>query len=200
MRLPKPGFGRTNAAATGSAAGNTNRSRLRNLISLIVIVLLILGGWTIYHNHKNKSPTDENGNSTLVRFLKDSKTLNDQRSLASAYLAQGNYTAAEDAAKKVAQQSNDVNDYMSLLNICTVRNVPDKKACVDMALQHIKNQVDKLPFNAVYAVASELDEAGFGKDALVYYQQAYKIYPAQQPDPYTKTKDQIKQKMDQLNG
>jgi len=200
MRLPKPGFGQSNTTDTGLAVGNSNRSIIRNSIILIAVVLLVLAGWAAYHHYKNKHQVDENGNATLVRFLKDSKKLDDQRSLSSAYLAQGNYTAAEDTAKKVAQQSNDVNDYLMLLNICAVRDVPDKKACVNLALQHIKAQIGKLPFNQVYAVASELDEAGFGKDAVDYYKQAYKIYPAQQPDPYTKTKDQINQRIDQLNG
>jgi len=199
MRLQKPGFGRTKTANDGTVVGSTSSGILRKLVSYVVLVVLIWGAWTVYHHYKNKNQVDENGNATLVRFLKDSKKLDDQRTLSSAYMAQGNYGAAEDTIKKVAEQTNNVNDYMTLLNICAVRNVPDKKACVDLALVHIKPQIDKLAFNAVYAVASELDEAGFGKDALVYYQQSIKIYP-QQTDAYTKTKDQIQQRINQLNG
>jgi tetratricopeptide (TPR) repeat protein len=201
MRLPKPGFRRAGTIDQNqnSVPVNKNRRIFRQLIILLVLVLLAWGGWTLYQHHKKRSPVDESGSATLVRFLGNSKKLDDQRALSSAYLAQGNYAKAEDTMKKVVQQTNDVNDYMTLLNICAVRNVPDKKACVDLALKYIRPQIDKLPFNAVYAVGSELDEAGFGKDALPYYQQAYKIYDPAQADQYMKTKDQIKQRIDELS-
>jgi len=201
MRLPRPGFRRADNTVQGqdSVPATNNRRMFRRLFTLLVIVLLVWGVWVLYQHHKNRSPVVENGNDTLVRFLGNSKDLDSRRALSSAYLAQGNYTAAEDTIKKVAQQTGDVNDYMTLLNICAVRNVPDKKACIDLALKYIKPQLGSLPFNAVYAVASELDEANFGKEALPYYQQAYKIYDPTQADPYMKTKDQIKQRIDELS-
>jgi tetratricopeptide (TPR) repeat protein len=131
--------------------------------------------------------------------LNKSNTVDSKRSLASAYLAAGNYQAAEQTMKDIAAQTKDRNDYLGLLNICSVRNVPDKQACIDDAVANIKPQIDKLSFFQVYSAASELDNAGFKKDAVVFYQRAYDIYDPARVDQYTKTRDQIKQKIDELS-
>jgi hypothetical protein len=160
-------------------------------LTTAVIAALIVGGLYLHFHKKPHKSTDVNANTSIIDQLNKSNTVDSKRSLASAYLAAGNYQAAEQTMKDIAAQTKDRNDYLGLLNICSVRNVPDKQACIDDAVANIKPQID--------SAASELDNAGFKKDAVVFYQRAYDIYDPARVDQYTKTRDQIKQKIDELS-
>jgi len=166
----------------------------------LILLLVVVVGLKVFHKVHKTQPSVVNANTSIEKLLKNSKTIQNKRDLASVYLAEQNYEAAEKTMKSVAGQTGSVNDYMTLINICAVHNVPDKQACVDNAVSHIRPEITSLPFNAVYALGSELDEAGFKKDAVIFYQRAYDIYDPTQADAYTKTKDQIKQRIGQLNG
>jgi hypothetical protein len=87
-----------------------------------------------------------------------------------------------------------------LLTICAVNNVPDKQNCIDRTVAKIIPQLNSLSFYQVYVTGSMLDEAKDKKNALIFYQRAYNIYDASKADLYTMTKDQLKQRIDVLNG
>lgn len=170
---------------------------ISSLVTAVVAALLIGGIYAYVHDKNKKKVVD--ANTSIIGLLGKSKSIEDQRSLASAYLAAGKYTDAEQTMKDIAAKTNSSTDYLGLLNICTVRSVPDKNSCVNDAVAKLKPQIDKLSFLQVYSIASQLDEGGFGKDAVVFYQRAYDIYDPARADQYMKTKDQIKQRIDELS-
>lgn len=196
MRLPKLGFSRVNN--TSSAQINNRQLILKLLIALILIAALALA-WQWHHHKANSYSNAANAAQEGINSLKNSKELIDRRSLISDYIAAGDYSKAEETAKAVAAQTGSANDYMSLLNICTIRKVADKNDCVSLAVSKLKPQVSQLDFFTAYSIGSELDESGFKKDAVAFYQRAYDSYDPSRADAYTKTKDQIKQRIDELS-
>jgi hypothetical protein len=178
------------------------KSNISSLLTAVICALLVAGAYTLYHRHNadKNADTKVDANTALVNNLSKAPGIAAKRSLASAYLAQGDYKAAEESQQQVARQTNDVNDWLGVLNICTVRAVPDKQSCVNEAVSKIKPHLDGLSFYSVYSAASELDQSVFKKDASTFYQRAYDIYDPASVDPYTKTKDQIKQRITELNG
>jgi hypothetical protein len=173
------------------------KSFILSLVTAAVAALLVSSVYIYFHNKNKQKVVD--ANTSIISQLGKSKSIDDQRSLASAYLAAGKYSDAEQTMKDIAAKTNSPTDYMGLLNICTVRSVPDKNSCVDAAVTKLKPQINELSFFQVYSIASELDEAGFGKDSVAFYQKAYDIYDPTRADQYTKTKDQIKQRVDELS-
>lgn len=203
MRLSKPGEVDNDKKMTIGQMSLKNK-RPPRLISFIALALIVIIAIGFYYHHRNnatqKAHIDQDANVSLINMLKDSKSLDDKRSISSAYLANSDYAKAEAVTKEVAQQSNEVSDYLGLLNICTTGAVPDKQNCVDFAISKIKPHIEKLSFTQVYSAGSELDKSGFKKDAVIFYQRAYDIYDPARTDAYTKTKDQIKQRIAELNG
>lgn len=170
------------------------------LLLLVVIVILVAGLYMWHHKNQTKDQSSVDANTVLITNLSKSNSLDDKRNLVSAYIAAGNYSLAESTLKDIASKSGDVKDYLGLINICTVRKVADKQQCVDEAISKIKPKINTLSFFEVYSVASELDDAGMGKSAVVFYQRAYDIYDPSRADAYTKSKEQIKQRIAELNG
>jgi hypothetical protein len=168
-------------------------------LATAIVAALILAGIYVHFHNKNKNKVAD-ANTSIINLLGKSKSLDDQRSLASAYLAAGKYMDAEQTMKDIATKTNSTTDYTGLLNICTVRAVPDKTACVDNTVSKLKPQINNLSFFQAYSIASELDESGFSKQAISFYQRAYDTYDPARADQYTKTKDQIKQRIGELSA
>lgn len=178
---------------------------LKKHLKLILVVILSIGliiiAWKGLHKykHRNDNAPPKNASSSTIDFLKDSSNLNDQRSVASEYIAAGDYENAETTAKQVAEKSGNTNDYLTLLNICTVYKVSDQQACIKQVLDKVVPQINRLSFYSVYIAGSELDKAGDKNNALIFYKRAYEIYDPVRAGESMKTKDQLKQRIDELN-
>jgi tetratricopeptide (TPR) repeat protein len=199
MRLPK--LRSVNRPPVDSVGQKSKNGKILQLLAkVIVIAILAVAIGAVWHKVKHRNEDRiPNASASAVDALKNSNDINDQRSLGSEYIASGDYPKAEAVARKVADRTNDVNDYLTLLNICAYYSVPDKQGCINYVVSKVSPQINKLSFYSAYTAGSELDEAGFKKDAVTFYQKAYDIYDPARADQYTKTKDQLKQRIDELS-
>jgi hypothetical protein len=199
MRLPKP---RSVQRLSSGNTGQEKRKRFKGLFRtvLIAMVIILAIGLFFYRRHHRTEYKVTEAASSEINSLKSSKDITDRKSLSSAYLMAGEYDKAEQNARQIADASNKVNDYLTLLNICTVRNVSDKQNCIDYAVSKIKPHVNDLSFFLAYTAAVELDQSNNKKDSVVFYQRAYDTYDPARADENVKTKDQIKQRIEELNG
>ena len=165
---------------------------------IIVLVVSLVAHWknnTVNVYKPAASAVQEN-----IKDLQGSTNIDDQRSLVSNYVAGGQYGRAEQLAKQIADSTKQLKDYMSVITICATRAVSDQQSCVTKYVSIIKAQIPAMGFYESYVVASTLDDASFGKNALPFYQQALNTYDSVQHDVYTKTKPQIQQRIAQLNA
>lgn len=191
--------------------GTTRRGKLFRLLSVPLIPLAAVAiGFVVFTTIRNnndssssnfdvtKSPPYDSAQEN-IKSLKASDNINDLRSLANNYSAAGDYGAAADTAKQVAEKTGQIKDYMSLLTICAVREVPNKQACIDWTVGKLKAQITKLSFYNAYTAGSVLDGAGDKKNAVVFYQRALAVYDSAKVDEYTKSKDQLRKRIDELS-
>jgi hypothetical protein len=178
---------------------------IKRLILVVVALVIVIGGvWYIFFNSKPKlvniPPVQENAADANVRLYKNSANVDELRILTNSYLSNGNYTNAVATAEKVADETQDTMDYMTILRICATSKFPSQSSCLDTVVANLKTKLDSLSFYDAYSAGSMLDEnAKKGKDAVAFYQRAYDTYDATRADEYTKTKDQLKARIDELN-
>ena len=175
----------------------------RAILVVIAGAILVFAGWFIEHkrnNTINKYVPAANAVDANINSLKSSKDINDRRVLVSDYVASGNYDKAEELARSVAADTKDTKDYITLITVCANHPVSDKQQCLDDGVTQVKPKLNELSFFETYVIASMLDDAKDGKNALIFYQRAYQIYDSTKADQYTMTKDQIGQRIKALNG
>lgn len=140
----------------------------------------------------------ENPADRTIRLYKDSKDINDMRSVSAAYGEKGEDDKAVAAAKEVANQSQKTLDYIDLLRACTGSNQTDKQACIDDTVGKLHARLGSLSFFEAYIIGGMLDNSGQKKAAIDFYQKAYDIYDANKADEYMMTKDKLKSRIDEL--
>jgi tetratricopeptide (TPR) repeat protein len=204
MRLPRPSlpFG-NNATGKDEAKQIDKKVWTIRLLALVLIVMLAIGGVKFYkdrHKPKQTFPPSPSAVDESIKSLQSSTELGDKRNLAGDYTQKGDYNQAEEILNSVAHQTNDLKDWVGLINLCSQYNVTGKQNCLSTAAAKVKPQLSNLSFYEAYSIGSMLDQGNDKKDAIVFYQKAYDIYDPAAADIYTKTKDQIKQRIDQLNA
>jgi cytoskeletal protein RodZ len=178
------------------------------VLRLAVLVLFLLSVGFIIWKVTNKQPevvTDtkqETPAEANVRFFKDSTNPDDMRSLVSTYVAEEKYDEAVAKAKQVNKITQDVGDYLLLLNICAIYSVRDKQVCINDMVSKATPKLSSISFYSAYSTARVLDKHGQKKAAADFYQRAYDSYDPKRAaaDEGTMTKEQIKGHIDELRS
>jgi len=121
------------------------------------------------------------------------------RVLAASYEQNKDYGKAEDTWKSIAQQTNDVNDYWSLLNVCANDPISDKEACTSDAAAALQKKVKDLDFATAYSIGATLENNNFRKLAVPFYQQALAVYKVQSSETNFPTQQQLQAKINELS-
>jgi hypothetical protein len=176
-------------------SGFLTKSRV---ITIAVMLVLVVGAVFLWHWHKNRSVAIINGNDEQIQEHKDSNSPDDRRTILSAYAAKDDYADAAPIARALAKQTKTYQDYLALISICGLHDVPDKDACLDEGVNGAKPLVNSIPFNGAYNAGVILEKNNRKTDAKVFYQRAYDTYT---PDPNAEnmmTKDQLKAHINEL--
>jgi len=175
---------------------------IKKLVGLIVLILFVIVLAKLAYNHYHPAEhisSSPNVNDSIIGDYKNSKDINDQRSVISAYLAKGDYNSAESAAKAVANSTDEAQDYMALITICGLHNVTDKNACLNSAIDSLKPKLKKLSFTSAYGAGGIMEKNNRKKDAVMFYQRAYDAYDPNAGGDGTMTKEQLKAHIDELS-
>jgi hypothetical protein len=168
-------------------------------IIFIVLILAIGGGYLGYRIHKNKSAQNSTVAQTNINLFKNLNNPGDMRVLAASYEQNQDYGKAEDTWKKVTQQTKDINDYWSLLNVCANYKVSDKESCVQDAAAALQKKVSSLDFTTAYSIGATLESNGFKKLSVPFYQQALAVYKPQSGGTSFPSQQQIQAKINELS-
>ncbi len=141
----------------------------------------------------------DQASDSAIESYKNSNDTEDLRSLSSVYVGANKYPEAVEVARKVALKTGEVMDYMTLLNICAIYNVPTKQACLEEVAAKLKPQLGKLSFYNAYTAGRLYDKSGDTKNAVIFYQRAYDVYDVNRADEYIKTKEELKKRIDELS-
>jgi len=168
-------------------------------VIFIILILLIAGGYFGYRVHKNKTAQNATVAQTNISLFKNLNNPGDMRVLAASYEQNQEYGKAEDTWKKVSQQTNDINDYWSLLNVCANYKVSDKESCVQGATSALQRKVKSLDFTTAYSIGATLETNGFKKMSVPFYQQALAVYKPQSGGASFPTQQQLQAKINELS-
>lgn len=200
MRLLKPDRAISlKAKKPNDSAAKHKFISVRWIVYLVSIVLVILAGLGIYRHYHPKTVAVVNAQDSIINEHKNSTDLADKRTLISAYEDKNDFSSALLIAKQVAGSTKTYQDYMAVLSICTLRNVADKKACVDEAYKNLKPLVSAMPFYSAYTVGALLEKNGYKKETITFYQRAYATYDANTGGENLMSRDQLKSHIDELS-
>lgn len=165
------------------------------LLALLVAIVAVF----VYREHQKQARQNESAAQSYIRIFKDLNNPGDMRVLAASYEQNQEYSKAEDTWKKVTQQTKDVNDYWSLLNVCANYKVSDKEACVQDTAAALQKKITSLDFTTAYSIGATLESNGFKKLSVPFYQQALAVYKPQSGGTSFPSQQQLQAKINELN-
>lgn len=174
--------------------------RLLGLVTIAVLAVSVIVGVIYYRNHRPSVSQNlsENADDATIRQLKKSNNIIDKRSVISAYMGKGDYEAALNLAQTVASLTNTYQDYMTVLSICSIRQVNNKDACIKKVASQLKPLIGSMPFNSAYSAGAYLEKNDYKKDAVDFYKRAYDVYS---PDPQAEnmmSQEQLNNRINEL--
>ena len=198
-----------NAYYMKSAAWAGLRNK-RRLMYFCAVVLIGLSGWFIYRSRHNTQATNSDvpaaitGGGTpsqnLIQEFKNAKTPDEMRTLAAAYEQNGQYKDAKSVWQKVADKTNQLADWWSLMNVCASHQVSGRSDCVKNSVKKLKSQTKSMDFKTAYAIGARLETSGYGKLAATFYSRAVAVYkPSTDTSVSFPTKAQLQEKASALS-
>ncbi|MBX4197089.1 hypothetical protein KW801_00850 [Candidatus Saccharibacteria bacterium] len=179
-----------------------NKRRLvYTLIQALIVLFIIAFAYNhifrtnLFGSSGGHSPTADDAD---IKAFKNSQNINDKKVLISAYEDKKDYAKALTIAKDVADKSRTYQDYMTVLSICALYDVPDKQSCLSQTAANLKPLLSSMPFSSAYAAGALLEKNNLKKQAADFYQRAYDTYS---PDPNAEnmmSKEQLKNHIDEL--
>jgi len=183
-------------------------TRKRLIIQLIVLTIIV--GTTAYlwfgvHNKNEKNNTSNSSGvehttpaAADIGIYKGSTGPDELRVLVNSYADAGDYKSAYDSANTLVDKTNSPDDYMTLLWLCTLYEVPHKSNCIDNTSSKLKEIINSLSFINTYMAGSLLEQSGRKDEAVDFYERAYLIYDVKTADGNIMTKEQLKKHIDGL--
>jgi hypothetical protein len=176
-----------------------NSKLILGRLCFILLILMVVGVvMQVINNHRNSSnkpqkvtiaSSETNGK---INLLKNSTNIDDMINLKSQYVVNGDYDNALKIAKEIASKTQAPADYLEVLRICSLFEVPSKEAEIGSAVIALKPKTNNLTFRQAYSAGGYLEYAKHNNDAAIFYQQAYDTYDEAQKDPYTMSKVELK--------
>lgn len=175
-------------------------------LGTIFILVFLAGGLYYFIDSRQKEPgpppaaqeAPNAADANIVRY-KDSQNPQELRTLLNAYLMNSQYDQAVSTAKKIAGMTGAFEDHLAVLNVCASRQVAARQQCVDETAAKLRPHIGRLTFSNAYSIGAMLEQTGQRKAAAEYYERAYQVYDATRADEYTKSKEQLRNHINELN-
>lgn len=185
----------------------THRRLLIQLLVLALIIGTIAYLWFGVHekNQNTKrpvSPGDQHTAPSSADIAEYSGTSDPDglRILVNSYVDKGDYTAAYNTSQILVAKTKAPDDYMTLLWLCTLYQVPNKDSCIDDTADKLHKLIANLSFTNAYVAGGLLEKSKRQDAAFDFYSRAYRIYDAKSADGNIMSKSDLKKHIDALRS